>query len=86
MDENDKISRYYDHDKLVHYVKLMEQFASMANSENATEKQKKAYNCLVSHYRRMCISCVTKDFPKGFKTAETLTSDEVMDILNAYTA
>ena len=68
MDNDIKISKYWDGPRLHHTISLMEQFWMLSHDEKLDETHRICAKQLFEHERRLAMNLIMKEFPEDFKT------------------
>lgn len=84
MDDDVKISRYWDGTRLRNTITLMEQFYVLMNDERLDEKHRICAKRLFEHERRLAMNLLMKEFPKDFKTDMFINSMYIDDMFKEY--
>jgi len=84
MDDDIKLSRYWDGARLRNTISLMEQFHVLMNDENVDEKHRKCAKRLFEHERRLAMNLIMKEFPQDFKTDMFVNSKYIDDMFKMY--
>lgn len=80
MDNDIKISKYWDGSRLRNTITLIEQFWMLMNDKNLDENHRIAAKQLFEHERRLAMNLLMKEFPKGFKTDKFINSMFIDDM------
>lgn len=74
MDNDIKVSKYYDGAKMRRAIMLMEQFWALSQDGALSEDNKKAAKAMYEHFRRLALCIAAKEMPEdhGF--------DRVVDV------
>lgn len=62
MNEETKLQRYYDPEKMRNALLKMEQFYVIWQDEHTDDRHKKAAKVLFEHYRRLSLCILAKEF------------------------
>lgn len=80
MDNDVKLSRYWDGARLRNTIALIEQFWMLMNDESIDEKHRKCAKQLFEHERRLAMNLLMKEFPEDFKTDKFINTMFIDDM------
>ena len=80
MDNDVKLSRWWDGNRLRNTISLMEQFWMLMHSDKVDEKHRTAARQLFEHERRLAMCLLMKEFPEDFKTDLFINSMYIDDM------
>lgn len=75
IDDEIKISKYYDSEKMKSAIMNMEQFYALSQDKKLDEKHSKCAYKLFEHYRRLAICILMKEFSPDFTIDRVITVD-----------
>ena len=84
MDNDIKLSKYWDGARLRNTITLMEQFWMLMNDEKLDETHRKCAKHLFEHERRLAMNLIMKEFPEDFKTDVFINSMYIDDMFKGY--
>ena len=84
MDNDIKLSRWWDGNRLRNTITLMEQFWVLQNDEKLDEMHRKCAKQLFEHERRLAMNLLMKEFPEDFKTDMFINSMFIDDMFKEY--
>ena len=84
MDNDVKLSKYWDGNRLRNTITLMEQFWMLMNDKELDEKHRICAKRLFEHERRLAMCLIMKDFPEVFKTDKFINSMYIDDMFKGY--
>lgn len=73
MNEETKLQKFYDPEKMRNCLFRMEQFFAMSNDERVDEKHRKAAKSLYAHYKRLAMCILAKEFDEDMHVDMVLT-------------
>ena len=83
MDNDIKLSKYWDGTRLRNTITLMEQFWVLMNDPKLDEQHRIAAKQLFEHERRLAMNLLMKEFPEDFKTDMFINSMFIDDMFKA---
>ncbi len=84
MDNDVKLSKYWDGNRLRNTITLMEQFWMLMNDKGLDDTHRKCAKRLFEHERRLAMCLVMKDFPEDFTTDRFINSMYIDDMFKGY--
>lgn len=84
MDNDIKLSKYWDGARLRNTISLMEQFWVLMNDETLDEKHRICAKQLFEHERRLAMNLLMKEFPSDFKTDMFMTASAMENMFKKY--
>lgn len=84
MDNDIKIARFYDPDKMRKAVMYAEQFWVLSQEKNLDEKNRICARRLHDHYKRLALCIMAKEFPEDFKTDLVVDAEYMKNIYKSY--
>lgn len=84
MNNEIKVSKWYDPAKMQKSVFMMEQFWLLSQDISATEDDRKAAKGLFEHYRRLAMCILMKEFPQELKSGLIIDVDFMKHLYDKY--
>lgn len=78
MDNEIKLSKYYDGDKMRSALMKMEQFWALSQDKNLDSQNKICAVKAYEHFKRLCLCIVAKEMPENFKVDNVVVDVEYM--------
>lgn len=75
IDNDIKVSKYYDSERMKSAIMNMEQFYALSQNKKLDEKHTKCAYKLFEHYRRLAVCILMKEFSPDFSTDCVITVD-----------
>jgi len=85
MDNDIKVSKYYDSEKIRKAIMLMEQFYALSRDKNLDEKNKICARRLFEHERRLAMCILMKEMEPEFKVDLIVNKEYMENMYKGYT-
>lgn len=79
-DDEIKLSKFYDPEKMRKYIRFMEFFAEIMITAETPDVEKQA-KLLFEHYRRMVLNQAVKEFPTNFQNNDVLELKNIIKMI-----
>lgn len=84
MDNEIKIARFYDPDKMRQAIMYAEQFWTLCHDKKLDEKNRICAKHLYEHYKRLALCIIAKEFPESFKTNLVVDAKYMKNMYKGY--
>ena len=84
MDNDVKVSKYYDPGKMRRFVMYMEQFWALSCDPALNDDHRKAAKSMYEHYRRMVLCMAAKEMPHAHNFDKVIDVEYMKNIYKKY--
>lgn len=85
MDNDVKLSKYWDGERLRNTISLMEQFWCLWHDERLDDTHRICAKQLFEHERRLAMNLIMKEFPEDYRTDMYTNAQYIDNMFKGYT-